>query len=103
MTAFPPATPVSNRTSLISGQKIWCPLCNDYVEFLRIQNAARLVEVNRRTIYRHLEDGSIHAFRVGGSGYWRVCSGCLLSEHSGSRKNEPSSNTKSKVQKQRVT
>jgi len=67
--------------SIFTGQKIWCPLCTDQLPFLRIPNAARLLEVDRRTIYRHIEDGSIHVFRVGGNGTYRICSGCLLAQH----------------------
>ena len=78
---FPTSSRTPSTTGLFSGQKIWCPLCEDYSVFLRIQNAARLVEVNRRTIYRHLEDGGIHAFRVAGTGYYRVCSACLLAQY----------------------
>jgi len=68
--------------TIFTGQKIWCPRCTDHRSFLRIPNAARLLEVDRRTIYRHIEDGSIYFFRVGGNGSYRVCSGCLLAQHS---------------------
>lgn len=63
-------------------QKIWCPTCKDHHRFLRIPTAARLLEVSRRTIYRHIEDGSVHVFKLGGTGRYRVCSGCLLAQHS---------------------
>ena len=69
---------------LFTGQKIWCPVCQDHLPFLRIPNAARLLEVDRRTIYRHIEDGSVHTFRVGGTGTYRICSGCLLTKHQAS-------------------
>ena len=68
--------------TIFTGHKIWCPLCQDHLLFLRIPNAARLLEVDRRTIYRHIEDGSVHVFRVGGNGAYRICSGCLLAQHS---------------------
>ena len=67
--------------TIFTGQKIWCPLCKDHASFLRIPNAAKLIEADQRTIYRHIEDGSIHVFRVGGTGNYRVCSGCLLAQH----------------------
>jgi len=63
---------------LFTGRRIWCPRCNDHVEFLRIETAARLAEVSSRTIHRYIEDERIHAFKVAGAGRYRVCSGCLL-------------------------
>lgn len=60
-----------------TGNQIWCPICQDYEKFLRIQHAATLADVNRRTIYRYLEEGKIHAVKTVG-GTYRVCSGCLL-------------------------
>lgn len=70
--------------TLFTGEKIWCPLCKDHHPFLRVPNAARLLEVDRRTIYRHIEDGSVRVFKLGGNGRYRVCSGCLLAQRSGS-------------------
>lgn len=67
--------------AVFTEQKIWCPICKDHYRFLRIPTAARLLEVSRRTIYRHIEDGSIHVFKLGGTGHYRVCSGCLLAQH----------------------
>lgn len=73
-------------------QKIWCPICKDYYRFLRIPTAAKLLEVSRRTIYRHIEDGSIHVFKIAGTGRYRVCSGCLLAQHAEPVKNQTSVN-----------
>jgi excisionase family DNA binding protein len=67
--------------AVFTEQKIWCPICKEHHRFLRIPTAARLLEVSRRTIYRHIEDGSIHVFKLGGTGHYRVCSGCLLAQH----------------------
>lgn len=61
----------------ITGNQIWCPLCKDYEDFLRIQKAATLADVNRRTIYRYLEEGKIHAVKTAG-GTYRECRGCLI-------------------------
>ena len=61
----------------ITGNEIWCPCCQDYKKFLKIQNAATLIEVNRRTVYRYLEEGKVYAFKTAG-GTFRVCSGCLI-------------------------
>lgn len=66
--------------------QIWCPLCQDFKKFLKIQNAAKLADVNRRTIYRYLEEGKVHAFKIAG-GTYRVCVGCLI-------KSEPESSAK---------
>jgi excisionase family DNA binding protein len=62
---------------IISGEQIWCPFCTAYVHLLRIQRAAKLADVNRRTIYRYIEGNKIYAVKVAGKSY-RVCSGCLL-------------------------
>jgi hypothetical protein len=35
----------------ILGEQIWCPLCNDYADFIKIAKAMRLATVHRRTIY----------------------------------------------------
>jgi excisionase family DNA binding protein len=69
-------------------QKIWCPVCEDHYRFLRIPTAAKLLEVSRRTIYRHIEDGSIHVFKLARTGRYRVCSGCLVAQHAGPVKNQ---------------
>ena len=61
----------------ILGEQIWCPLCNDYAEFIKIAKAMRLATVHRRTIYRYIEEGEVSALKVAGKSY-RVCSSCLL-------------------------
>jgi hypothetical protein len=61
----------------LPGHRIWCPFCNHQRSFLQVPNAARLFGVDRRTIYRHIEDGSVYVFRLGGNGRYRICSGCL--------------------------
>lgn len=57
--------------------KIWCSLCEEHEKFLKIQTAATLLEVNRRTIYRYVEEGKIYSVKTVG-GTLRVCSGCLV-------------------------
>ena len=64
--------------ALFTGRQIWCKACKDHVEFLRVQDAARLAEVSPRTIHRYIEVGQVHAFRIAGAGRYRVCSRCLL-------------------------
>lgn len=65
----------------IIGNQVWCPLCQDYEKFIKIQNAAILIDVNRRTIYRYLEEGKIYAVKTAG-GRYRVCCSCLLKSES---------------------
>lgn len=64
---------------IIHGEKIWCPFCKDYVQLLRIQSAAKLADVNRRTVCRYIQDGKVYAIKVAGMTY-RVCSSCLLKQ-----------------------
>jgi excisionase family DNA binding protein len=66
----------------IIGNKIWCPLCQDYKKFLKIQKAANLADVNRRTVYRYIEEGKVHAIKTAG-GTSRVCVGCLIKSEPG--------------------
>ena len=61
----------------IIGELVWCPLCNEYAKFIKIANAARLASVNRRSIYRYIDEGVVYTAKVAGKSY-RVCSSCLL-------------------------
>ena len=63
--------------SIVMDDKLWCPLCKDYCKLMKLQNAAKLVDVHTRTIRRYVEDGRVYAIKVAGKSY-RVCSGCLL-------------------------
>lgn len=56
--------------------KVWCPPCNKNVQLLRVTNAAKLVDVHPRTIYRYIDEGLVYARRVAGKTY-RVCGECL--------------------------
>jgi excisionase family DNA binding protein len=67
--------------TLAAGVKAWCPLCRDFSTLIRVRRAARLVDMHSRTIYRYIEEGKIHAVKVGGSSY-RVCTGCLVNPQS---------------------
>jgi excisionase family DNA binding protein len=60
-----------------SGEKVWCPLCENYVHLLKVSNAAKLVDVNSRTIYRYIDEGLVFAVKIAGKSY-RVCSDCLF-------------------------
>lgn len=61
----------------IIGDQLWCPVCSEHAQFIKIANAAKLASVNRRTIYRYIEEGSVYSVKVAGKSY-RVCSSCLL-------------------------
>jgi excisionase family DNA binding protein len=61
----------------ILGNKVWCPLCKQYVELRRVRNAARLTDVHRRTVYRYIDQGLLYAVKVAGKTY-RVCIMCLF-------------------------
>jgi excisionase family DNA binding protein len=64
---------------IISGARVWCPLCKDYVRLLKVQSAAKLLDVDRRTIYRYIENNGVYAIKTVGKTY-RVCSNCLLKQ-----------------------
>ena len=63
----------------ILGEKVWCALCNEHTEFIKIAKALRVASVSRRTMYRYIEEGAVHAVKVAGKSY-RVCSSCLLKQ-----------------------
>ena len=63
--------------SLVLGEKVWCPRCGEYVKMVRVAGAAKIVDVDRRTIYNYIKKNKVHTFKVGG-GTLRVCSHCLL-------------------------
>jgi excisionase family DNA binding protein len=77
-----PKAPIPSREGdparpKIIGEQIWCPLCNEYTQFIKSANAAKLASVHRRTIYRYIEEGSVYTVKIAGKSY-RVCSSCLL-------------------------
>lgn len=62
-----------------TGEQVRCPLCNKNVQLLRVSNAAKLVDVRPRTIYRYIDEGLVYALKVAGKTF-RVCRSCLLRE-----------------------
>jgi excisionase family DNA binding protein len=60
--------------------RVWCPLCKKHVQLLRVSNAAKLVDVRPRTIYRYIDEGLVYALKVAGKTY-RVCKPCLVREY----------------------
>jgi hypothetical protein len=77
---------MSRITPSIQGNGIWCPLCQSYTRFLRIVNAAKIVDVHRRTIYRYIDSGAVYVVKAIGT-TTRVCSGCLLNKREDGRNN----------------
>jgi hypothetical protein len=62
---------------LTQNDKIHCPRCDDYHKFVRVTQAARVVDMDRRSMYNLVKRRQLHAIRVGG-GTLRVCTGCLV-------------------------
>jgi excisionase family DNA binding protein len=58
-------------------EQFWCPLCRKYVQVLRVCNAAKLVDLHSRTIYRYIDEGLVYAIKIAGRTY-RVCRDCLF-------------------------
>ena len=78
------------QPALVLGDKVWCPRCGEYVKVVRVAGAAKIVDVDRRTVYNYVKRNKVHAVRVAGSTL-RVCSHCLLREnqdHSANGRND---------------
>lgn len=61
----------------VLGDKVWCPSCNDHVKLVRVTSAAKIVDVDRRTVYNYIKTKKVFAIKIGGTTL-RLCSGCLL-------------------------
>ena len=70
-----------SQPELVQGQKVWCPRCKEHVKAVRATQAAKIVEVDRRTIYNYIKRGRVQTFKVAGS-TMRICSHCLLRDDS---------------------
>lgn len=64
----------------VVGHKVWCPLCCQHVELRSVPSAARVVDVNRRTVYRYIDQGLVYGVKVAGKTR-RVCALCLLRQN----------------------
>jgi hypothetical protein len=64
---------------IILNDQVWCPLCKDYARLLRVEKAVKIADVTRRTIYRYIEKGEVHAVKIAGK-TTRICSNCLLGQ-----------------------
>lgn len=62
---------------LVLGDKVWCKRCGEYVKIVRVAGAAKILDVDRRTVYNYVNKGKVQTFKVAGSTL-RVCSHCLL-------------------------
>ena len=71
------ATMSESNPPRVLGDKVWCPRCGDYVKFVRVSGAAKIVDVDRRTVYNYVKQNKLYAVKVAGSTL-RVCSHCLL-------------------------
>jgi len=63
----------------VLGEKVWCPRCGEYVKLVRVAQAGKLVDVDRRTIYNYVKKDKVYSVKVAGS-TMRICSHCLLRE-----------------------
>ena len=63
----------------VLGDKVWCPRCAEYVKVVRVTGAAKIVDVDRRTVYNYIKKDKVYALKVAGSTL-RICSHCLLRE-----------------------
>lgn len=68
---------MNQHSPSIQNDGIWCPVCQSHTKFLRVQKAATIADVDRRTIYRYTEGGEVYVLKVVGK-TTRVCSGCLI-------------------------
>lgn len=65
------------QPALVLGEKVWCLACQNYVKIVRVTSAAKIVDVDRRTVYNYVRKKKVFAVKVVGSTL-RVCSSCLL-------------------------
>jgi len=68
------------RPPIVLGDKVWCPRCAEYVKVVRVTGAAKIVDVDRRTVYNYVKKKKVYSVRVAGSTL-RVCAHCLLREN----------------------
>ena len=68
----------------VRGDKVWCPRCQEYVKVMRVAGAAKVVDVDRRTIYNYIKKDKVFAVRVAGNTI-RVCTHCLVRKNSEER------------------
>jgi hypothetical protein len=47
----------------VLGDKVWCPSCGEYVKVVRVSQAVKIVDVDRRTIYHYVKTKKVSASR----------------------------------------
>jgi hypothetical protein len=77
---------IDNQPPIVLGDKVWCPRCREYVKVIRVSGAAKIVDVDRRTVYNYIKQKRVFAVKVGGNTL-RVCSHCLLRQSDDERTN----------------
>jgi hypothetical protein len=75
------------QPALVLGERIWCAACQAYVKVVRVSSAAKIVDVDRRTVYNYVKKKKVFAVKVAGSTL-RVCSSCLLRPNDSSQVEE---------------
>ncbi len=70
----------------VLGGKVWCQRCREYVQVIRVAGAAKIADVDRRTIYNYIKQKKVVAFKIAGNSL-RVCSHCLFRENDDDRIN----------------
>jgi len=48
----------------VRDDRVWCPSCSDYVQIVRVTSAARIVDVDRRTVYNYIKMKKVFAIRI---------------------------------------
>ncbi|HEX3280453.1 MAG TPA: helix-turn-helix domain-containing protein [Pyrinomonadaceae bacterium] len=58
------------RLLLVSGRKLsaigWCDSCGHQVTLVTAENAAEILRISARAIYRHIESGELHFIEIHG-------------------------------------
>jgi hypothetical protein len=85
------------QPALVLGDKVWCPRCGEYVKVVRVAGAARIVDVDRRTVYNYVKKNKVYSVKVAGSTL-RICTHCLLRENHTDTQSNFSLSAKSAVQ-----
>jgi excisionase family DNA binding protein len=67
----------TTRPPFIKGKETWCDICQNYTQRLTVPQAADLIKVSARTIYRYLEEGRIHSCETA-TKRRRVCANSLF-------------------------
>jgi hypothetical protein len=62
----------------VLGDKVWCPFCAKHVKLVRVSTAARIVDVDRRTVYNFVKSNKVFGIKIAQGTTLRVCTSCLL-------------------------